>query len=800
MKIRAKLLSSFLACSLVPMGILGAVNYWNARDAAILVRDRSIEGLHEAAKAKLAGIGAVKKAQVTEYFENAERQVRSLSQSPQTIAAMRSLNLGFKSFIEDRKLSGSDVPDDKSQLRGYYQSTFGSEYTKNNPSKNPDTESRFSQLSSQAIALQHTFIAINSNPLGSKQMLDASAFNTKYDNYHKANHPYFRSIVEQFGYYDIFLIDSESGDIVYTVFKEVDFATNLNNGPYSRTNLGEVFRKANVLSQSSEPVLVDFACYYPSYDAPASFIAVPLFDGERRIGVMAIQMPIDRINQVMNVGETLGENGESYLVAMDGLPRSDSKMDTKNRTITKAFLNPANGQMKSEAIENGLAGKTGVLVEKNYLGTETLSAFAPIDVLGLKWTVVTEEPTESALQAAVSVVEATQKAQSSLLFWAFAMLIGSSAIVFPFAYWIVRNLMSPINATIATLRDIAEGEGDLTRRLDEARGDELGEMAKWFNAFADRIHDVVCTISTNAQLLASSSHQLSATAEQLSNGVSSSKQQSASVSAAAEQMSVNMREVADSTDGMSQTIRAVAASVEEMNQTIREIARNAEKSATVAGQAAKLVEVSNDKISNLGEAADEIGKVIEVIQDIAEQTNLLALNATIEAARAGEAGKGFAVVATEVKELAKQTAAATDDIRSRIEAMQASTGEAVDSIREISQVINNVNEVSRTIASAVEEQSITTRQISDNVGTTASAAESVARGVAETALASREITENITRVDGVLMQTAEGADESRDAGSRLSELASEMNGLIGRFKTRQNQDSARYIPAEPRKV
>ncbi len=241
---------------------------------------------------------------------------------------------------------------------------------------------------------------------------------------------------------------------------------------------------------------------------------------------------------------------------------------------------------------------------------------------------------------------------------------------------------------------------------------------------------------------------------------------------------------------MSHTIRTVAASVEEMNQTIREIARNAEKSATVASEAANLVEVSNSKISNLGSAADEIGKVIEVIQDIAEQTNLLALNATIEAARAGEAGKGFAVVATEVKELAKQTAAATDDIRARIEAMQASTGEAVDSIKAISDVINHVNEVSRTIASAVEEQSITTRQISDNVTTTATAAESVARGVQETATASREITQNITRVDQVLHQTASGADQSRDAGQRLLDLANEMQSMIGRFRVEE--------PSEPR--
>ena len=594
--------------------------------------------------------------------------------------------------------------------------------------------------------------------------------------------------MEQYGFYDIFLIDLESGDVVYTVFKEVDFATNLNNGPYSRSNLAEAFRKASNLGSEDAPALVDFACYGPSYEAPASFMASPIFDGDRKVGVLAIQMPIDRVNLAMNVGKVLGEKGEAYLVATDRLPRSDSKLDIENRTMAKAFLNPSTGMLKSKAIDLAMNGESGVMQDVNYLGTPSISAYVPIDVFGLKWAVITEEPTESALTAADEVSAATSLAESALLFWGVVLSVLSTAIILPFAWWIVRNLMLPINATIATLRDIAEGEGDLTRRLDQSRHDELGEMAKWFNAFADRIHDMVCTISANSQILASSSNQLSSTSAQLSRGVADSKQQSASVSAAAEQMSVNMREVADSTDGMSQTIRSVAASVEEMNQTIREIARNAEKSATVAGQAANLVEISNDKISNLGHAADEIGKVIEVIQDIAEQTNLLALNATIEAARAGEAGKGFAVVATEVKELAKQTAAATDDIRSRIEAMQASTSEAVDSIREISKVITNVNEVSRTIASAVEEQSITTRQISDNVSTTASAAESVARGVAETALASREITENITRVDSVLMQTAEGADESRDAGTRLSELAAEMNGLIGQFRIKPSKE------------
>ena len=191
----------------------------------------------------------------------------------------------------------------------------------------------------------------------------------------------------------------------------------------------------------------------------------------------------------------------------------------------------------------------------------------------------------------------------------------------------------------------------------------------------------------------------------------------------------------------------------------------------------------------MGTAADEIGKVIEVIQDIAEQTNLLALNATIEAARAGEAGKGFAVVATEVKELAKQTATATDDIRTRIEVMQRSTGQAVESIEQISDVVGQVNDLNRMIASAVEEQSKTTQEIVGHVGGTADLAQTVARGVAESAEASREITENISHVDGVLQETADGADQSRESGDELNRLATEMRALVDQFRV-ESEDLA----------
>jgi methyl-accepting chemotaxis protein len=345
-----------------------------------------------------------------------------------------------------------------------------------------------------------------------------------------------------------------------------------------------------------------------------------------------------------------------------------------------------------------------------------------------------------------------------------------------------RGIVRPIVLAVRMLKDIAEGEGDLTKRLEVKSNDEVGQMARYFNLFVEKLHGIIRQISGNAQTLAGSATELSATSAQMSHDAEDMSHQSSSVASAVEEMSVNMNNMAASTEEMSASVKTASASVEEMTASISEIAKNAEQAATVADQASSLAETSNEKIGQLGAAADEIGKVIEVIQDIAEQTNLLALNATIEAARAGDAGKGFAVVANEVKELAKQTAEATEDIGKRVAAIQSSSSESVESIGKISDVIKNVKEVSRAIASAVEEQSITTKEIAQNVSQVATASETVSRGVIESATASQEITTNIAVVDTASRQTAEGANQTQIVGAELSKLAEELQSLMNQFK------------------
>lgn len=432
-------------------------------------------------------------------------------------------------------------------------------------------------------------------------------------------------------------------------------------------------------------------------------------------------------------------------------------------------------EMGLEVAQRVVAGESGAITHTNHSRKkiDQCAGFTPLPgalgLPGMKWNILVRVDAKQSLAGVYQL-------KRLLLFFSLVL----SFAVLGVTLCVAKRMTRPIELSVDVLTKMADG--DLTQRMAAESKDEFGEMASSFNRFADKVQSIITDLARNANTLNKSSSELANVSSELAGGAGDATAQASMVAASAEEMSVNMGNMARSTDDVSNNVTNVSVAVGEMNDSISEVAKSAEKSAAVALQAANLARSSNDKISSLGSAAHEIGKVIEVIQDIAEQTNLLALNATIEAARAGEAGKGFAVVATEVKELASQTASATDDIRARIEAIQGSTEDAINAIKQITSVIDDVNTVSRDIASAVEQQTVTTKQIADNLNHTVSAAQLVAQGVNESATASQEITQSISRVDQVLRQTASGVQQSKQAGDDFSALADEMESLVRQFK------------------
>jgi methyl-accepting chemotaxis protein len=341
-----------------------------------------------------------------------------------------------------------------------------------------------------------------------------------------------------------------------------------------------------------------------------------------------------------------------------------------------------------------------------------------------------------------------------------AMLIVLSIVavagVFIAARLVVAGIVEPLEQAVAGLRRLASA--DLTGHVEVRGEDEVARLASSFNSAVDDMSGLVFSLRESATTLASSSEELSATSTQMGASAEETSVQANAVSAAAEQVSAN--------------VNTVAASTEEMSASIREIAANATEAAGVASHAVGTAENATQTVSKLGASSAEISQVIKVITEIAEQTNLLALNATIEAARAGEAGKGFAVVANEVKELAKETASATDDIGQRIIAIQGDARAAVIAIEEISEVIAKISDIQNTIASAVEEQTATTNEIT--------------RHVTEAATGANEIAASITGVAQAAHDTSSGAASTQVSARDLAALADELNRSVMRFVVKTN--------------
>jgi len=347
---------------------------------------------------------------------------------------------------------------------------------------------------------------------------------------------------------------------------------------------------------------------------------------------------------------------------------------------------------------------------------------------------------------------------------------------------ISRFVARPIVRMADMLKDISEGEGDLTKRLDIKSNDEIGRLARHFNTFVEKLQGIISQIAANAGTMGESAVGFSAASEMLMGSVQTVSGKTSTVAAAAEESSANTISVAASMEQASTDLSSVAGATEEMSATVGEIASNSEKAQAISQQAGQQAASVSALMQQLGAAAQEIGQVTETITNISSQTNLLALNATIEAARAGTAGKGFAVVANEIKELAQQTADATEDIKSKISGVQTSAGSAIADIEKITAIVNEVGQIITSIASAIEQQATVTKDVAGNIAQASAGVQEANERINQTAVVSKSIAQDIAGVDAASAEIRAGGEQVQASAGELSQLAEQLKGLVGQFK------------------
>ena len=690
---RYKLIASILIVSTIP---LIASAFYNLH--------HSTEALKKAAFEKLESAKESKNKSISRYLTSITNQIITLSHNKMVVDATKEFNLAFNAE------SNAPNKEDLEKLKSYYDKDFATEY-KNKNETDVSISNYLNNISANGLKLQQAFIAENSNPLGSKHLLDQADRTPVYSAAHKTYHPILREFLETFGLYDIFIIDIESGNVIYTVFKELDFATSLKTGPYKDTGLAKAYKKALDITDKKQYAIVDFERYQPSYEAPASFIATPIWDGNKKVAILAFQMPLNIINEIMSERAGLGKTGETYLVGKDLKLRSDA-VQNKEFNLFNSFNK--NKIVNSPKITEALGGKSGSIITKNYDNFEVLSSYDRLQFKDLDWVIFAEQQTADAFSSANDL-----KITFTLI------IIVSVLIVVAVGLIISNNLSNQIEVIVENFSTSVHEVQNSNQKLDLI-------SQKLFNSVQTQISSITESAAAMEEISAMIKNNASSS-ERASELSHTTKDCAFNGKLKIDQMMVEVQDIAKSYDSIEQSM-----------------------------------EVNNQNLEKFSHVISDIAQKTKVINEIVFQTKLLSFNASVEAARAGEAGKGFAVVAEEVGKLAQMSGQAAETIENMLLSSQKEVNEITQETKKnINAILINGRTKVRQGESVANDCKDQLESILKNVEYLDDVIKEISIAIDEQSKGAEEVNSSMKYLENAANETSDVTERTKDASKSL---------------------------------
>lgn len=691
-----------------------------------------------------AEVAEEKSAKIINYFESESNAIVDLAASPVAREALAEFARPFENFPPTLTASNPAVAKNREELRKYYVDQFGKTYQSKTGTAG-DINGLLEKIDPATVMAQFDFIANNDNPLGEKDKLIESKRDSDYARTHKKWHPYFRSHLQRHGLYDIFLVNPE-GRVVYTVFKELDFATSLKTGPWVGSGLAKAFEASKTLPDG-QVYIDDFAPYTPSYEAPASFAATPIWHDGKYVGSLIVQLPLDKITAIAGDRKGLGEKGETLLLGHDGKLRADTFRNKTTHTVSAMFARDSKVSLQSASIEAALKGGEGHVEGAAYDGTAVVSVYRELQVRNLKWHVLVELGADELYAGArkLAMISFLIMLLGTLLIASVAVLFGKS--ISNTLSKIVEALHHSNNEVSLASRQSAE----TALKLSESATEQAAGLQETVSA----IEEISAMVKQNAE-----------SAERTKSAVDLSQAVSEEGSRSMDQMIASIHDIKDNNEEI----------LRQMEESNREFAH--------------IVSI----ISNIGEKTN-------VINEIVFQTKLLSFNASVEAARAGEHGKGFAVVAEEVGSLAQMSGNAAKEIT---EMLAGSIKKVNEIVEQTKSRVDRLLETGKDRLAQGQQTALQCQEalnkITENARVAATMMSEITHASKEQAQGIQEINKAISQLDVVTQENAAAAQQSSSQVETLKQeavlLTETVVSLTG-YVNGQSEDFSQVVAPAP---